>query len=62
MKPLVTYPLKVRVVKLPMIWPLSSAKLKGNEVFTRVGQAEQDEFVEFRTWVQLSAHAIVFAD
>ena len=49
MNPLVTYPLKVRVEKLPIIWPLSSAKLKGNEVFTRVGQAEQDEFVEFRT-------------
>ena len=49
MNPLVTYPLKVRVVKLPMVWLLSSAKLKGNDVFTRVGQAEQDEFVEFRT-------------
>ena len=49
MLPDVTYPLKVRVVNEPTTWLLSSAKLKGKEEFTSVGQAEQDWLVELRT-------------
>ena len=62
MTPLVMYPLNVRGLNEPTTRPLSSAKLSGKEVFTRVGQAEQDWLVELRTYVQLSAQATVFGD